>query len=597
MKSEKNPKHIKMKIAHQIQLIFLLSVLLPISILGLFSVFHIRKQMLDHYQSQIHADGIRVNSILFGVTTFTYTATDSIIKNKDCMDLFASSYSTDADYSSYNTIEESLTSFYKYNAAIASVKIYTNNPNIPDNVHISSIDSFQNEDWFQQLPEGKQDHWILLTSMDRWNHELNQLCLIRKIGVTSNRYQAYIVVGMDNNYLRNRLEQTDYQIVISLENSNIFYASDLSRINTPMNFPGSYTGGWYFYNGTIATDSSPFLTEIITSASYMTEDKFYVTIEDHNAYAELNQMTMLYTTMILLAILIPSIIILLFSKYFSNRITTLKQAMHQTSLGDYNIIDTFEGDDELTETFHDLRITVDTIHKKEALYYETKLNDQKLINRQQQMEFNLLASQINPHFLYNTLETIRVQALSCGNRDVASSINLLGKSMHYVLENTGTSSTTLAKELDYIKTYLTIQHLRFGDRVNAIFDISEDCDTESIRILPLLLQPIVENSIIHGLEDLYDSGYITIRIRIQDQLLHIVISDNGVGMDEKTLAHVRQQLTAHTSSDKHSIGLYNIHQRIQLFYGNEYGLRIDSTKDQGTSVSLILPCTTPVETN
>lgn len=160
--------------------------------------------------------------------------------------------------------------------------------------------------------------------------------------------------------------------------------------------------------------------------------------------------------------------------------------MHQASLGNYNIVYTFRGDDELSDAFANLKKTIENIKEKEALYYTAQLNEQRLINKQQQMEFNMLAGQINPNFLYNTLETIRVQALSHEYRDVASSISLLGKSMRYVLENTGTSTTSLKKELDYIKTYLAIQKLRFGERVNAAFDIPEAYDTDATELLPLL---------------------------------------------------------------------------------------------------------------
>ena len=134
------------------------------------------------------------------------------------------------------------------------------------------------------------------------------------------------------------------------------------------------------------------------------------------------------------------------------------------NLTNYNIIELIPRLSQLSDTFKDLKLTVDAIHDKEAQFYEARIREQQLVNRQQQMEFEMLASQINPHFLYNTLETIRMQALSCGNRNVATSIKLLGKSMRYVLDNTGTSFTTLTKELEYIKTYLSIQQLRFGER-------------------------------------------------------------------------------------------------------------------------------------
>ena len=212
-------------------------------------------------------------------------------------------------------------------------------------------------------------------------------------------------------------------------------------------------------------------------------------------------------------------------------------------------------------------------------------------NERRKSEMDALQSQINPHFLYNTLETIRMQALSCGNRNVATSIKLLGKSMRYVLDNTGTSFTTLTKELEYIKTYLSIQQLRFGDRVNYTLQVDEDLDTNSCKILPLLLQPVVENAILHGLESKTEDGMITIQIASADATLLITIKDNGQGMTNEELDALRDRIRNHPSSDTHSIGLYNINQRISLFYGEGYYMEIDSAIGAGTTVRLKIPKT------
>ena len=122
------------------------------------------------------------------------------------------------------------------------------------------------------------------------------------------------------------------------------------------------------------------------------------------------------------------------------------------------------------------------------------------------MEFQMLASQINPHFLYNTLEMIRMKAITVGDTETATAIKLLGKSMRYVLDNTGIEYTTVVKELSHIETYLQIQKLRFGERVNYEIRSEEDINLNKIKILPLLLQPIVENAILHGLEEVESGG-------------------------------------------------------------------------------------------
>lgn len=575
------------KIKQQFLRIFLLAAILPILILGTFSVIHVRNQMSEHYSSQVKADGLRINSILFDITTSIYTSTESILNNQSCMKLFGSDYSSDTDKQYLENINNSLTTFRKNTAAISSIQIYTDNENIPDADYISSLPNYDGQNWF--LKSKGWSTWTCLTSQNRFGNEIYELALIRRIGIISDEYTAYLVICLDNNYLKNRIEQTDYQIMTTVDNSPIFYSSDSSLIKTQMPVPEDYDGLYYTYTGPLNINSQTALTNILTFRPYKTDNLFLISVSDFSAYQNINRMTLQYVFIILVAIIVPTSIIFLFSSYFSGRITTLKRAMHQARVGDYNIIDNFQGDDELVEIFQDLKATVEMIHDKESQFYQTQINEQQLINRQQKMEFKMLASQINPHFLYNTLETIRMQALSSGNRDVATSIKLLGKSMHYVLENTATTCTTLTKELDYVKTYLSIQQLRFGDRVNVTFQIQEDLDTDEYKILPLLLQPIVENAIIHGLENINENGHITISITTQDSNLIITIRDNGIGMDADSLDILNSNINNHDPNDSRSIGLYNIRQRIHLFYGEEYNMEISSRLNQGTTVTLKLP--------
>ncbi len=162
--------------------------------------------------------------------------------------------------------------------------------------------------------------------------------------------------------------------------------------------------------------------------------------------------------------------------------------------------------------------------------------------------------------------------------------------MHYVLENTGTSSTTLSKEFDYIATYLAIQKLRFNDRVNYSLTIPEHMNLDEYQILPLLLQPIVENAILHGLEGTKENGQIYIHVKTEnEEFLLIDIFDNGLGMNEEELSLLTGKITEKEKSRTSSIGLYNINQRIKLFYGEAYGMVIKSRPNEGTLVSLTLP--------
>ena len=267
--------------------------------------------------------------------------------------------------------------------------------------------------------------------------------------------------------------------------------------------------------------------------------------------------------------------------------------MHKVSNQDYELIPAFRGSDELSEAFGDLQVMVGNIKEQEARAYEAQIKEQELLIRQQEMEFKMLASQINPHFLYNTLETIRMKALTTGDKEAATAIKLLGKSMRYVLENMGTSVTTLGEELNHVDEYMKIQHLRFGDRITYEKKVEEGLDLTRYYILPLLLQPVVENAIVHGLDETEEGGRIVVSVcrKTPDEtgLLLIDVDDNGCGMSEEALNKLRTDIEIRDMSRSKSIGLYNINQRLKLHYGEGYRLHVYSEQGTGTRVRLMIP--------
>ena len=183
-----------------------------------------------------------------------------------------------------------------------------------------------------------------------------------------------------------------------------------------------------------------------------------------------------------------------------------------------------------------------------------------------------------------------MKAFAEGNREVATAIKLLGKSMRYVLNNTKTTATTLDKEIDYIKTYLAIQKMRFGERLNYTIRIDRHLDLTQYQILPLLIQPIIENAVSHGLEDTGKEGHVILKIfRSKDDLLIADVFDNGIGMSPEKLKDVIDHLDIPQPESDHGVGLYNINNRVHLFYGKSYGLSLHSRPGFGTLITLTIP--------
>ncbi|SFD48653.1 two-component system, sensor histidine kinase YesM [Paenibacillus catalpae] len=202
-------------------------------------------------------------------------------------------------------------------------------------------------------------------------------------------------------------------------------------------------------------------------------------------------------------------------------------------------------------------------------------------------EFSALQSQINPHFLINTLNAIKLMALI----SKADNIQHMTHSLMRLLSssfNRGGRLARLSDEVDNLKHYLYIMEIRYGNKFETVWDIEEQA--EPLFVLKLLLQPIIENSLIHGLSDMEHGGVIYISASVLDHKLLVCIEDNGVGVTGQALEDYRRQ-TAEPLKDRtyNGMGILNVHQRIQLHYGTAYGLAIETSDKGGAKVLLTLP--------
>lgn len=218
--------------------------------------------------------------------------------------------------------------------------------------------------------------------------------------------------------------------------------------------------------------------------------------------------------------------------------------------------------------------------------YVEKLQKEKLFSRQKEMQLKMLTNQINPHFLYNTLETIRMMAMKKNENEIAITIKMLSGLLRQSM-GVSDKTVTLDKEIELVRNYLTIQKLRFSSRMN--YTITMKPELGACSILPFLIQPLVENSLIHGLEVKPGGGQIWISIEIKSNMLSIEVSDNGRGMKPEKLEELQNGLASGEDYTDDKIGLYNVNRRIKLFYGQGYGLSINERAGNGITVSMLLP--------
>jgi two-component system, sensor histidine kinase YesM len=226
------------------------------------------------------------------------------------------------------------------------------------------------------------------------------------------------------------------------------------------------------------------------------------------------------------------------------------------------------------------------------------MNTEDLFNAtKKQAQYLALQNQINPHFLYNTLEGIRGETLNAGLENVAKMTEALATFFRYTISNVE-NLVTLEDELTNVDNYYIIQRYRFGERLNLSveYDAENEMEIMSYRLPKLTLQPIVENAIYHGIERKIGSGKVRIKLEATSARLIITISDNGIGMTEERLREIDDKLSRTTleyikpDSETHGgIAIVNVNNRIKLLFGEEYGICMYSTLNVGTEVEVTLP--------
>jgi two-component system, sensor histidine kinase YesM len=220
--------------------------------------------------------------------------------------------------------------------------------------------------------------------------------------------------------------------------------------------------------------------------------------------------------------------------------------------------------------------------------YVSKLKETEMSLKQKEIEIKMLQSQMNPHFLYNSLETIRGMALEEGQENIATMSFSLAMLLRYNLKN-DSSTVSLGEEIKFCQTYLQIQKFRFEDRFE--YEINIPSWAIEQQVVKFSLQPIVENCFVHAYEQSFKKFKITISVvSHSESSFAIRIEDTGAGIPNYKLDELTRKLEQKTTnSDGKHIGLLNVHQRIHYVFGAEYGLAIRSQLESGTVVEMQLP--------
>lgn len=404
--------------------------------------------------------------------------------------------------------------------------------------------------------EGELSQGLLLIDMNF--SAVSELCQSAKLGNTG------YVYFIDNN---GKIVYHPYQQLI---NSNLF-DEDLDSVQE--HIFGTFTNTFEGRERLVIINTVNNARWRIVGVAYMDE-----------LMAGLNQYTTVMIIVLAFCIVITILLARSVSAYISRPIRELERLMNSVERGDFSAPPTVGGNQEVAALSQTFALMVGRIRQ---------LMDDIVKSQEMKRKFELdaLQAKINPHFLYNTLDSVVWMAEQNDTEGVITMITALAKLFRISISK-GRDIITLSEELEHVRNYLIIQQIRYQDKFE--FTISMEEGMENLPTIKLIVQPIVENAIYHGIKYLQEMGHIDIKVfKRKPGAIVIEVRDNGVGMDAQKLDTILS-LEGPPHKSGAGIGVRNVHQRIQLYYGSDYGLEISSELDEGTLIRLVIPEQAPI---
>jgi two-component system sensor histidine kinase YesM len=580
-----------LNIGSKLLLSYIVVVFIPVLLVGVLLITNMRQMAIEHATREasvnIERSGNRFNEVLRLVMDISY----KLQMDKNLETLLLTTYkSNDEVFESYYQYNEFNNYINIYSREVKDIKIYSDNKSLLDSGQfIKTTPEITNSKWYKKiLSANGRIYWQYLYDNQK---NKNYLCITRLIkSISSNKTLGALVISINSDFLNSLVSREPYDIYFIDDLENIFSARDKSlmgqkvKLSAISDVENMNDGIWdVSYQGKPAKAIVKNFSPSVYNGNFRIVSIVPISSLEKKAY----ETAVLGIIIMASSLLVALLLILIFTSAISKRVKRLSMDMHKVAMGNFDFKPTIVGEDEIGQLSNDLEIMAKSIKELVHEVYEINMQKNQLAIKQREIKLKMLANQINPHFLFNSLETIRMKAHLNGDEEIAEITKLLGKLMRKNLE-IGNEIVTIESEIELVKSYLDIQIFRYGDRINYEINYESE-DIKAYKILPLIIQPIVENSIVHGLESKQGGGNVKINLAWKHSNLVITVEDNGGGISAEKLDDILVSFDQLEETPGKHVGLKNVHQRIKLFYGENFGLRIYSGTGVGTKIEMYLP--------
>ena len=550
------------KLRYKFILVFLCVSFIPTFILGVVFYSQISNVLVDKQKESANNYIYQSTSNMDNKLEIYNNLSDYIAFNQTMNNIISSNYNNNYEFYEQitNTLDPMLSSIKYFHSNVNSLTIYTNNIDVEHDQTIAPISNIEKESWFNKALNSTKTNWVV-------DKENKKIFSTRKMPLLSRQeIQAILVIDVDYDDVFSSFEEANNH------NFSLFISDvDENEVYSYSNFTKSYTNYSSAYSSetNINKDQSVIINKRENAADW-TVRMYY---PESLSTSEIEPASLLISIIIIILMVISLIAVWFTSRFVTSRIDRLTGNIKLVENGNLEVYVESDEQDEIGVLIRGFSRMVKRIKYLIEEVYQSQLH-------QKEYEMRALQQQINPHFLYNTLSMINFKALEAGE-DTISKMTLSLSAFYRTSLNKGKNYCSINDELKNMESYIDIQLMMH----DFDFDVEIEIDEEirQYETLNLILQPIVENAIGHGIDLLEDRrGLIKVYASMVDEEIYIMVEDNGVGMDKETMERMLTQ-------DSKGYGMRNVNRRIKLFYGQDYGLHIESVINQGTVVTVKLP--------
>ena len=589
-------------IAKKLIYIYILIIAIPVLSLSFYTFYSLKESFYEQiFNDTRYSLDIISNNINFNVETFQRIE-NVVSTNKDLIEFLNTNTEMETiDIIDFvNTDIKELERLQFSNPNIRSIRIFTDNKYILERWSVLFAEHrIKDTMWYKKLQNRQQNSCWQLNHIDDLQVEAvfnssPQVSYYKKLGNPQKEDIGYLQLSMNSADFFPEMyksEDTNSAVFIITKNSHLMYENYENEFVKKNRSAISYIKSELIKNtNAIEGHFLIKLKDIDLAVAYKYNKALdiyvYKVVSTEFLLEKIKNTRSTTISISIVVMIIASFLVYISTLKMLKNLKLTVQYMRKVQKGELQVEIPVRGRDELSELAHHFNKMIVQIN-------QLIINDRKKHEVKKKAEVRALQTQINAHFIYNVLETIKMDAEIKEQFEISDSITSLGKLMRYSMRWKN-HQVKLRQEIDYIKNYIKLLNLRYDYYIHLYLDIDEALYER--EVLKMTIQPIVENAIKHGIVPMAEDSVIKIKVYIREQKLVIEITDNGIGISPTQLTELKYSIESGVAEiyasegGSNGIGLVNINERIKIFYGEEYELDVISKEGCYTKVILTIPC-------